>query len=59
MRNQVGAKEIQAIATLVILKILSYIKGPQEMIKKNMLLERLEEATGRHKLIRYSQTQQA
>jgi hypothetical protein len=55
----VGAKEIQAIAKLVILKILSYIKGPQEMIKKNMLLERLEEATGRHKLIRYSQTQQA
>ncbi|MDQ6666892.1 MAG: hypothetical protein M3Y53_01550 [Thermoproteota archaeon] len=39
-----GAKEIQAIVKLVILKILSYIKGPQEMIKKNMLLERLEEA---------------
>jgi hypothetical protein len=40
----VGAKEIQAIVKLVILKILSYIKGPQEMIKKNMLLEPLEEA---------------
>jgi hypothetical protein len=40
----VGAKEIQAIVKLVILKILSNIKGPQEMIKKNMLLEPLEEA---------------